>query len=87
MLDQEVLVLDEATSNMDFIRAPDPTAIKPAQAQTVIIIAHRLSTVRNADRVMMISGGEVKELGTHDELLAKGGLYAKYNRLQSGEGE
>ena len=89
VLDQEVLVLDEATSNMDphterLITAAIGNLLKH---KTVIIIAHRLSTVRNADRVMMISGGEVKELGTHDELLAKDGLYSRYYRLQFGEGE
>lgn len=89
VLDQEVLVLDEATSNMDpHTERLITTAIKNLlRHKTVIIIAHRLSTVRNADRVMMISGGEVKELGTHDELLAQGGLYSKYYRLQFGEGE
>jgi len=88
VLDQEVLVLDEATSNMDpHTERLITTAIKNLlRHKTVIIIAHRLSTVRNADRVMMISGGEVKELGTHDELLALGGLYSKYYRLQFGEG-
>jgi len=89
VLDQEALVLDEATSNMDpHTERLITTAIKNLlKHKTVIIIAHRLSTVRNADRVMMISGGEVKELGTHDELLARGGLYAKYYKLQFGEGE
>ncbi|OIO00187.1 MAG: hypothetical protein COX65_10380 [Elusimicrobia bacterium CG_4_10_14_0_2_um_filter_56_8] len=89
VLDQEVLVLDEATSNMDpHTERLITTAIKNLlRHKTVIIIAHRLSTVRNADRVMMISGGEVKELGTHDELLAMDGLYSKYYRLQFGEGE
>lgn len=87
VLDQEVLVLDEATSNMDpHTERLITTAIKSLlKHKTVIIIAHRLSTVRNADRVMMISGGEVKELGAHDELLAQGGLYSKYYRLQFGE--
>jgi ABC-type multidrug transport system fused ATPase/permease subunit len=89
VLDQEVLVLDEATSNMDpHTERLITTAIKNLlRHKTVIIIAHRLSTVRNADRIMMISGGEVKELGTHDELLALGGLYSRYYRLQFGEGE
>ncbi len=89
VLDQEVLVLDEATSNMDpHTERLITTAIKNLlRHKTVIIIAHRLSTVRNADRIMMISGGEVKELGTHTELLALGGLYSRYYRLQFGEGE
>ncbi|MDA8131887.1 MAG: ABC transporter ATP-binding protein [Elusimicrobia bacterium] len=89
VLDQEVLVLDEATSNMDpHTERLITSAIKNLlKHKTVIIIAHRLSTIRSADRIMMISGGEVKELGTHDELLAAGGLYSKYYRLQYGEGE
>ena len=87
VLDQEVLVLDEATSNMDpHTERAITGAIKSLiKHKTVIVIAHRLSTVRSADRIMMISGGEVKELGTHDELLARDGLYAKYYRLQFGE--
>jgi ABC-type multidrug transport system fused ATPase/permease subunit len=87
VLDQEVLVLDEATSNMDpHTERAITSAIKTLiKHKTVIVIAHRLSTVRSADRIMMISGGEVKELGTHDELLAKGGLYSKYYKLQFGE--
>ncbi|MDA8243886.1 MAG: ABC transporter ATP-binding protein [Elusimicrobia bacterium] len=89
VLDQEVLVLDEATSNMDpHTERLITSAIKSLlKHKTVIIIAHRLSTIRSADRIMMISGGEVRELGTHDELLAAGGLYSKYYRLQYGEGE
>ena len=88
VLDQEVLVLDEATSNMDphterAITGAIRTLIKH---KTVIVIAHRLSTVRSADRIMMISGGEVKEIGSHDELLARDGLYSKYYKLQFGEG-
>ncbi|HAU90272.1 MAG TPA: hypothetical protein DCW72_08690 [Elusimicrobia bacterium] len=88
VLDQEVLVLDEATSNMDpHTERAITNAIRTLiRHKTVIVIAHRLSTVRSADRIMMISGGEVKELGTHDELLAQGGLYSKYYRLQFGEG-
>jgi len=87
VLDQEVLVLDEATSNMDpHTERAITGAIKTLiQHKTVIVIAHRLSTVRSADRIMMISGGEVKELGTHDELLARDGLYSKYYKLQFGE--
>lgn len=87
VLDQEVLVLDEATSNMDpHTERAITSAIKTLiKHKTVIVIAHRLSTVRSADRIMMISGGEVKELGTHDELLAKDGLYSRYYKLQFGE--
>ena len=81
------MVLDEATSNMDpHTERAITGAIKTLIShKTVIVIAHRLSTVRSADRIMMISGGELKELGSHDELLAKGGLYSKYYKLQFGE--
>ena len=52
------------------------------KAQTTIVIAHRLSTIRNADRICLISAGKIEEMGTHDELIAKNGLYADLVRLQ-----
>ncbi|OGR68499.1 MAG: hypothetical protein A2081_05760 [Elusimicrobia bacterium GWC2_61_19] len=87
VLDQEVLVLDEATSHMDpYTERLITGAIKHLlKHKTLIIIAHRLSTVRNVDRILMVSGGEVKESGTHGELLAAGGLYSKYYKLQFGD--
>ena len=86
VLDQEFLVLDEATSHMDPYteRVVTGAVQRLLKHKTLIIIAHRLSTIRNVDRILMISGGELKESGTHDELIAAGGLYADYYRLQSG---
>lgn len=87
VLDQEVLVLDEATSHMDpYTERLITGAIKHLlKHKTLIIIAHRLSTVKNVDNILLVTGGEIKESGTHDELLAAGGLYSKYYKLQFGE--
>jgi len=52
------------------------------KGRTVITIAHRLSTIRNADKIVVLRQGELAEAGTHDELLARGGLYAELYRAQ-----
>ena len=73
-----VLVLDEATSALDAQteRAVDEALRELAEGRTTIVIAHRLSTVRDADQIVVLDGGVLVERGTHDELLAMGGKYA-----------
>ena len=77
--DAPVLILDEATSHLD---AVNEQAVRKALAElmadrTTIVIAHRLSTIRNSHKIVTLNEGRVMEAGTHDELLAKGGLYAQ----------
>ncbi|VDK42188.1 unnamed protein product [Taenia asiatica] len=74
-----VLLLDEATSALDnkSEKVVQAAFDKACQGRTVIMIAHRLTTVRNADRIVVVDRGVVQEMGTHSELLAKGGIYAK----------
>ena len=55
------------------------------QGRTVLVIAHRLSTVRRADRIAVMEHGSVTELGSHDELLALGGMYSRLHKLQFGQ--
>jgi ATP-binding cassette subfamily B protein len=81
-----VLVLDEATSSLDVQteRAVGEALDRLAEGRTSIVIAHRLSTVREADQIAVLDGGEVVERGTHDELLAAGGAYAAMVTRDSG---
>ncbi|MEP9380853.1 ABC transporter ATP-binding protein [Nocardioides sp. KR10-350] len=76
--DPRVLVLDEATSALDNTTEREVQAAldELAQGRTTITIAHRLSTVRDADQIAVLDGGRVVELGTHEELLLRGGAYA-----------
>lgn len=82
-----ILILDEATSALDYeserIIQQNMRAI--CQGRTVIIIAHRLSTVRNTDRILVLERGQLIEQGAHDELVNSGGQYARLWALQSGE--
>ncbi len=79
-----VLLLDEATSALDAASEQAVTeALARAQAgRTTLVIAHRLATVRDADRILVMDQGRVVEEGRHGELLAKGGLYARLHALQ-----
>ncbi|MCR5594241.1 MAG: ABC transporter ATP-binding protein/permease [Lachnospiraceae bacterium] len=78
--DSSVIILDEATASVD---ADNEKAIQDAinelvKGKTLIVIAHRIKTVRNADRIAVISDGQVKETGTHEELMKMGGIYESF---------
>ncbi len=85
--DAPILVLDEPTAALD---AASEALVMGAlerliQGRTTLIIAHRLATVRKADKIVVLHQGRVQEVGSHEELLARGGYYAQLVRLQAGE--
>jgi ATP-binding cassette subfamily B protein len=84
-----ILVLDEATASLDVgTEALIQDALEHLlEGRTAIIIAHRLSTIRNCDRILVLRRGQLVESGSHDELLAQGGLYANLYQLQMLESE
>jgi ABC-type multidrug transport system fused ATPase/permease subunit len=77
LVDPRILIMDEATSSVDTVTEGliQEALARLLAGRTAIVIAHRLSTVRNAQRIYVIDGGRIVEQGTHDELVARGGLY------------
>ena len=79
-----ILILDEATSNLD---SDSEKAVQTAleelmKGRTTLVVAHRLSTIRNVDRIYVLANGRIVEEGSHDELLARGGEFARLYNLQ-----
>ena len=87
--DAPVLILDEATSHLDALseRLVHQALSSLMKDRTTLVIAHRLSTVRAADRIVVLSGGQVVESGHHEALLAKGGVYAHLVDRQLSQGQ
>jgi len=82
--DSPILILDEATSALDSAteRLVQSAINKMQQGRTTIIIAHRMSTIQNADRIIVLKDGEIIEQGSHKELINASGEYAKLNQQQ-----
>ena len=89
LTDPDVLILDEATSALDSVteREVYGGVLADSRSRTVLVIAHRLSTVRNADRIFMLEDGRVAEAGTHDQLMAGDGPYQRLYAAQATPGQ
>ncbi len=83
----DILILDEATSALDTEseKLVQDALNKLLKGRTSVVIAHRLSTIHNADKIIVVDHGRIAEQGTHAELMARGGIYAKLIELQSFE--
>jgi ATP-binding cassette subfamily B protein len=86
--DARVLLLDEATSALDAEseRAVQEAVDRLSEGRTVLVVAHRLATVKKADRIVVFDEGRVVAMGRHDDLVAEGGLYARLAKLQFTDG-
>ena len=85
--DPKVLILDEATSSVDpeTERLIQEAIFRMTEKRTTLVVAHRLSTIRSADRILVMHHGQIREQGTHEELMALGGIYYKLNKFREVE--